>query len=353
MSPPPPHPPPADVDHKLFSMAVVFGCSLFAAGLPLASRRFMDSRHARAVFFVGKHFGTGVILATAFAHLLQDAFMNLGRAGPRWRHIAGLVTLGSLLTIFLVEYSCTAYVEHIVASRRRLSTLSDATPRVSREYRDDPLAEEELLGHSHPSLPAPPPAQDDYFAAQTPSIRRRRASHYERSETKSFGADFLDRRTQIISILVIQLGIMLHSLVIGITLAFTHGPDFTSLITAIIFHQLFEGISLGVRISELPTNSSNSRRHRLFPLVLVVLFALTVPLGIVLGLFALPQRQRELAGLLQAASAGMLIYAGTVEMLAEDFVHASEERLKGAEGVKAIVALISGAACMGALGIWV
>jgi zinc transporter 1/2/3 len=29
------------------------------------------------VFFVGKHFGTGVILATAFLHLLDDAFRSL------------------------------------------------------------------------------------------------------------------------------------------------------------------------------------------------------------------------------------------------------------------------------------
>ena len=29
------------------------------------------------MFFLGKHFGTGVILATAFVHLLQDAFKAL------------------------------------------------------------------------------------------------------------------------------------------------------------------------------------------------------------------------------------------------------------------------------------
>lgn len=57
-------------------------------------------------------------------------------------------------------------------------------------------------------------------------MRRRCASHYEHSET-SFGADFLDRRTQIIGILIIHLGIRLHSLVIGIMLIVTRGPEFT------------------------------------------------------------------------------------------------------------------------------
>ena len=46
----------------------------------------------------------------------------------------------------------------------------------------------------------------------------------------------------------------------------------------------------------------------------------------------------------------MLIYAGTVEMLAEDFVHQGEERVAGAQGVWAIAALLAGAALMGVLG---
>ncbi|EDR11989.1 uncharacterized protein LACBIDRAFT_314029 [Laccaria bicolor S238N-H82] len=44
---------------------------------------------------------------------------------------------------------------------------------------------------------------------------------------------------------------MIHSLVIGLTLAITSGSDFASLTTAIIFHQLFEGLSLGIRIAAL------------------------------------------------------------------------------------------------------
>lgn len=63
---------------------------------------------------------------------------------------------------------------------------------------------------------------------------------------------------------------MIHSLVIGLTLAVASGSDFSqsflssiecnltkvtlvaSLTTAIMFHQLFEGLSLGIRIAALP-----------------------------------------------------------------------------------------------------
>ncbi|KZV84712.1 Zinc/iron permease [Exidia glandulosa HHB12029] len=314
----------------------------------------MNKPVTRALFFTGKHFGTGVILATAFAHLLQDAFSNLAKAGPRWRNVAGLTTLGSLLTIFLVEYGCTAYVEYMMSRPRPMSGLADVSPRLPA-YRDDPSADGP--GPTPFPVPVPPPGQDDYFAAQPsrPSNRRRRNAH-RASELKTTTREEapLDRTTHIIGLLVLQFGIMIHSLVIGITLAFTSGADFTSLVTAIIFHQLFEGISLGVRISELPAHQGTSHilpgRPSILPRVLVVLFALTVPFGILLGLYALPREIPQLAGLLQAASAGMLIYAGTVEMLAEDFVHSGEDRVSGKQGAWAIGALLAGAVLMGILG---
>jgi len=157
------------------------------------------------------------------------------------------------------------------------------------------------------------------------------------------------RKRQVVGILVLQLGIMIHSLVIGLTLSITSGAEFTSLVTAIIFHQLFEGLSLGIRIAAIPPSSDsnapsrspspsgNGSRSSLTPShpgrsilqpVLTILFALTTPLGIALGLLVFKSRggtsneSRILLtqGLMSAISAGMLIYAATVEMLAGDFV---------------------------------
>src|ERR1700749_2325184 len=88
---------------------------------------------------------------------------------------------------------------------------------------------------------------------------------------------------------------MLHSLVIGITLSITSGSEFSkilsssictrllthptaSLLIGVVFHQLFEGLSLGVRISSLPNTRSGLR------ILLCCLFAVTMPIGIVIGL---------------------------------------------------------------------
>jgi zinc transporter 1/2/3 len=135
---------------------------------------------------------------------------------------------------------------------------------------------------------------------------------------------------------------MLHSLVIGFTLALASGADFESLATAISFHQLFEGLSLGIRIAALPsapppTDAGADARSWSFTWlrpVLALLFALTTPAGIFSGLIVFGSGNHHPStgtnangvgvkvaeGVLCAVSAGMLIYAACVEMLAADFV---------------------------------
>src|ERR1700748_3501702 len=101
---------------------------------------------------------------------------------------------------------------------------------------------------------------------------------------------------------------MLHSLVIGITLSITAGHGFSeprrhifevdymligtpsaSLLIAVLFHQLFEGISLGVRISSLPNTHSGLR------ILLCFLFAITMPVGIIIGLSSFAEQRHRAA----------------------------------------------------------
>ncbi|KAJ7782725.1 ZIP zinc transporter-domain-containing protein [Mycena metata] len=139
------------------------------------------------------------------------------------------------------------------------------------------------------------------------------------------------RGRQVVGIIVLELGILLHSLVIGLTLALTSGGDFTSLLTAIVFHQLFEGLSLGIRIASLPPpkTHSHTRRRDWFSITLSLLFALTTPAGLAIGMLSFAHSAQShtllIKGVMSAVSAGMLIYAATVEMIAADFVFGNLE----------------------------
>ncbi|VDC04509.1 unnamed protein product [Peniophora sp. CBMAI 1063] len=399
------------VSLRVGMLLLIFFVSLFAASFPTITRRVRRLRIPGILFFIGKHFGTGVILSTAFVHLLQDAFSSLQDPRVKERtslgHWTGLLVLGSLLLIFMVEYISTAYVDRLhsydsvpaspAAEPAELpqpdtSSVSDTTLAAVCEARTDMNERTPLLagacpasapatandanpffsGHHrhesrrshddhgrpcHPRLgvtyetrrpseddvtkPASAPAQQDSFRhAHRHGHGHHHDLHYDFDEEVERGLEaevahshthhrhedheaIIGRKRQIVGILVLQMGIMLHSGVIGLTLSITSGPDFTSLVTAILFHQLFEGLSLGVRIAGLPLPRTGTSSRFLKP-SLMVLFALTTPLGMTIGLLTLggadPVKLMLAEGILSAVSAGMLIYAGCVEMLAADFV---------------------------------
>ncbi len=58
-----------------------------AVSFPTVTSTFRSIRVPSVLFFIGKHFGTGVILSTAFVHLLQDAFKALQdpEVNKQWR----------------------------------------------------------------------------------------------------------------------------------------------------------------------------------------------------------------------------------------------------------------------------
>ncbi|KAH7886695.1 zinc iron permease [Phlebopus sp. FC_14] len=412
---------------RIIATLVIFSVSLLASSFPSTSKHVSFLRIPRIVFFIGKHFGTGVILSTAFVHLLQDAFEALRDplVLAKWNVGAytGLIALGSLLSIFFVEYISTSYVDRLqsysspsVSPRtsprngspsRPHSRGSRLIPKLSESENADPERASLLTSSQHQSNSPPRTQRFSYGSSahlhhghehghecangEAHSIfeghhrhepRGLHRSHHERGRrlstmygSEEFGqgvpggvglihdreamtgldhdhvfdpedevtetqrqdsayhdhdienADVkIGKKRQLVGILVLQLGIMIHSLVIGLTLAITSGPEFTSLLVAIIFHQLFEGLSLGIRIASLP--SSHDLRPKCFIFlkpILTGLFAITTPIGIILGIAIFGQgkdlaHMRLIQGLMCAISAGMLIYAACVEMLAGDFV---------------------------------
>ncbi|CAE7223152.1 unnamed protein product [Rhizoctonia solani] len=320
------------------------GC--IASIFPTAAKRSSYLQTPRVVFFIGKHFGTGVILATALIHLLKDAFENMSKAhvNSRWGKYEswpGLIIMSALLFIFLVEYISTVYVEYIAEQ-------------------------------SAPSGPQESQPQNDPTAPKRPGLEHVHTDCLHGEVHVSEG-----EATRIVGVFVLQLGIMLHSIVVGFTLAVTNGAEFTSLLIALVFHQLFEGLSLGVRISSLrPTmfaphhSSSNgseaspllpsSRRSKArafptLPLLLATLFALATPAGMLVGILlrTAPQDAFLVRGLASAVSAGLLIYASCVELLAGDFVADPKMRKAGLKRqIAALASLLAGAAGMAIIGIW-
>jgi hypothetical protein len=67
----------------------LYFCVREAVSSPSVSKRVHVLRVPQILSFIGKNFGTGVILSTAFAHLLQDAFEALHNPAVKERSGAG------------------------------------------------------------------------------------------------------------------------------------------------------------------------------------------------------------------------------------------------------------------------
>ncbi|KAG9285241.1 hypothetical protein G9A89_002137 [Geosiphon pyriformis] len=131
----------------------------------------------------------------------------------------------------------------------------------------------------------------------------------------------LSTRTQGLCVIILEAGICFHSIIIGMALSVSTGSKFVSLLCALIFHQIFEGLGLGARIAEL---SFAKRSWR--PWLMSLTYSSTAPIGIAIGLGIRysynPESEKALIiqGTLDSISAGILLYAAMVELLAADFI---------------------------------
>lgn len=154
--------------------------------------------------------------------------------------------------------------------------------------------------------------------------------------------------------LLLEAGILFHSVFIGMALSVATGTSFAVLLVAISFHQTFEGFALGSRISaiQFPVGSIK-------PWLMALAYGTTTPIGQAIGLAIHtlydPASQTGLltVGFMNAISSGLLLFAGLVELLAEDFLSdESYVTLHGKRRLQACASVVSGAALMALVGAW-
>ncbi|GMN22827.1 hypothetical protein TIFTF001_053509 [Ficus carica] len=150
---------------------------------------------------------------------------------------------------------------------------------------------------------------------------------------------------------VLELGIVVHSVVIGLSLGASNNTcSVKGLIAALCFHQMFEGMGLGGCILQ-------AEYKFLKKAIMVFFFSVTTPFGIALGI-AMSTIYKEnspsaliTVGLLNASSAGLLIYMALVDLLSADFMG---PKLQGSIKlqVKSYVAVLLGAGGMSVMAKW-
>jgi zinc transporter 1/2/3 len=159
---------------------------------------------------------------------------------------------------------------------------------------------------------------------------------------------------QMTAVFILEFGVVFHSIFIGLTLAVA-GEEFNTLYVVLVFHQTFEGLGLGTRLSAAPWPKSK----RWTPYVLAVGYGISTPLAIAIGLGVRksypPNSATTLVvnGVFDSISAGILIYTGLVELMAHEFMFSPTMQKAPIRTVLGAFGLMClGAGLMALLGKW-
>jgi zinc transporter 1/2/3 len=166
--------------------------------------------------------------------------------------------------------------------------------------------------------------------------------------------DPAEQKRLMIQCMLLEAGILFHSVFIGMAISVATGTPFVVFLVAISFHQSFEGMALGSRIAAINFPKSSPK-----PWLMVLAYGTTTPIGQAIGLLVQssydPQSETGLlmVGIMNAISSGLLLFAGLVQLLAEDFLSdKSYDILRGRRRWHAFMAVIGGATLMALVGAW-
>jgi zinc transporter ZupT len=133
------------------------------------------------------------------------------------------------------------------------------------------------------------------------------------------------------------------------------GTAFIVLLIAICFHQTFEGFALGSRIAALIPALFDASSPK--PWLMALAYGATTPIGQAIGIWMhrLYDPNSEvgllMVGITNAISSGLLLFAGLVQLIAEDFLSdRSYEVLKGKRRIEACLAVALGGLLMAIVG---
>ncbi|OIW16496.1 hypothetical protein TanjilG_32166 [Lupinus angustifolius] len=300
---------------KSISIFIIFFTSMFGMSSPVLLARIFQGKslYDRAIAVI-KCFAAGVILSTSLVHVLPNAYTALADCHVASRHpwrdfpFAGLVTLVGVILALSVDLIATPHMSH---------------------------------------------------APYAPVVMQEKESAVELGcdggggETEKVEEELVKLKQRLVS-QVLEIGIVFHSVIIGVTMGMSQNVcTIRPLVAALAFHQIFEGIGLGGCVAQAGF-SFGTMAYMCF------MFSVTTPLGIMLGmaLFSLTGYDDSspntliMEGLLGSISSGILIYMALVDLIAVDFFH--NKLMNTNPGLKkaSFVALILGSASMSILALW-
>ncbi|AEE33753.1 Zinc/iron permease [Arabidopsis thaliana x Arabidopsis arenosa] len=368
-------------DSAAFLLKFVAIASILLAGaagvtIPLIGRNRRFLQTDGNLFVTAKAFAAGVILATGFVHMLAggtEALKNPCLPDFPWSKFpfpGFFAMIAALITLF-VDFMGTQYYERkqereaseSVEPFGREQSPGIVVPMIGEGTNDGKVFGEEDSGgihivgiHAHAAhhRHSHPPGHDSCEGHSKIDIGHAHAHGHGHGHGHGHvhgGLDAVNGARHIVVSQVLELGIVSHSIIIGLSLGVSQSPcTIRPLIAALSFHQFFEGFALGGCISQAQFRNKSAT-------IMACFFALTTPIGIGIGTAVASSFNSHSVGalvtegILDSLSAGILVYMALVDLIAADFL-STKMRCNFRLQIVSYVMLFLGAGLMSSLAIW-
>lgn len=268
-----------DVPFHVGALFIIWTVSTLACAFPLLALKFPKLHISQRFFFAVRHFGTGVLIATAFVHLLPTAFISLGDdcLSNFWVNdfpaAPGAICLMAIFAVTIVEMvfhpasgggGCMG--THGTVDSSKLAMSPRPPMPMSPSLPMSPKPQISPWTHLSPNPLSPNPLTSNPQISVRPELRGHHRndtgyscetltddsagslSKIESSEkikdleaVQTSESALLTPEQQIkkekLQCMLLELGILFHSVFIGMALSVSVGDDFMVLLIAIIFHR--------------------------------------------------------------------------------------------------------------------
>jgi zinc transporter ZupT len=250
-----------DLPLHVAALFIILATSTIACAFPILATRFSRLRIPPSFLFFVSHFGTGVLIATAFVHLLPTAFTSLG--DPCLSHfwttdypaMPGAIALGGIFIVTVAEMVFSP-AQHICRGGNSRNIKQAPLPR-----HDEGAYLSTLGGRAHLRDMGPligrsssisramnrvgEDSGDIVRVASAPEIHSHREKEngavqedIERHENIFELTPEQKQKKETMQVYLLEMGILFHSVFIGMSLSVSIGNEFVVLLIAIVFHRV-------------------------------------------------------------------------------------------------------------------
>jgi zinc transporter ZupT len=255
---------------------IILFVSSTACAFPILVIKFPRLRIPASFLFSAKHFGTGVLIATAFVHLLPTAFLSLSDPclstfwTEDYQAAPGAIMLASIFFVTIIEMvfspgrHCCGGNEGVEGVARNsiekkeneVRTAPELQTQMRRTYSDGSM-QVRSMGTLRGRVTSISRTLSQYreenqrldivaSAEDGPPVEHGKTSSDEcaigdpeTSQRVSVLSPEQAHKKAVLQCFLLEMGILFHSIFIGMALAVAVGNDFVVLLIAIIFHRAY------------------------------------------------------------------------------------------------------------------